>query len=223
MATIRRPSTGKAKSARHAKASVQALPKGVQIVDPKSQLLRERIARVAERLVDRAPPALRAQALSDENGVMSLARLLCALPVYAVATAEESPLAAALAHGALRKEELLAMHPHQSITEVARLLHITPQAIQKRIKKGTMLALPVGDGYRIPLFQVDARRHAVDVRLRPLFDVAAANQIGAWTLLELLTTPIRGTKPPQTVIDWTRSGRSEAARRIVAEFGEHGG
>lgn len=92
-----------------------------------------------------------------------------------------------------------------SLTEAAKLLGVTRQALHKRVKLGTALGLMEGSELTLPKFQFvgEGKKTKIVEGLGPivkLFDTAKA---GRWSALQFLTErdPNLGSTPSQALQD----------------------
>lgn len=131
----------------------------------------------------------------------------------------DDPLAAARLRGATRKAELLREHGGSlSAPQVAKLLGISRQAVDKRRQKGTLFAVELGRaGYTYPVWQFTDKGVLPGLR-----DVLAAFSVtDPWTKLNVLLTAdprLDGRTPLEAL----QAGDVELSRRAVAAYGEHG-
>lgn len=133
---------------------------------------------------------------------------------------EADPLARAKLRGVERKGELLEAEGGAAGTgEVSEVLGITPQAVDKRRERGTILALPTGGGrYAFPRWQFDERGKD---GLIPGFAAALKNFSveSPWMRAEFMLAPngrLGGKRP----LDALREG--EEVMEAVAAYGRHG-
>ena len=126
----------------------------------------ETIARLDSRTV-------RAILASDTNAQALLAVLVSAETI--VLFAKTDPLAGARLRGLQRRDELLGAEGGTlSGSEVAGLLHLSRQALEKRRRVGRLLAIDIGRrGYRYPAWQCDetGSLHGLERVLEKLADV----------------------------------------------------
>ncbi|CAA9279104.1 MAG: hypothetical protein AVDCRST_MAG77-3650 [uncultured Chloroflexi bacterium] len=173
------------------------------------------VARVASRLSE-------AQ-LGDAAGAPSdVAVLVKALRApEAIADLEEDPLAGARLRGAqVRLELLTAEGGTLGVEQVAELLGLSRQAVDKRRRAGTLLAVEVGKrGYRYPAWQFSGGE-----ALPGLPGVLRALDVSPWTQLSwFLSADLRlgGERP----LDLLRRRDPEQVKRVVraaAAYGHQG-
>ncbi|NBJ13679.1 Rv2175c family DNA-binding protein [Microvirga arsenatis] len=123
--------------------------------------------------------------LSSSTDVGALAKALTAAASDPV-VAKLDPTAELVAAGAARKAELINLAGGLfSLQNVVSLLKITRQAIEKRRKAGTIIAVRTGDDYRYPAcqFTQDGMVEGLDMVLKEM-PVRAD-----WMRLEWLLTP----------------------------------
>lgn len=118
--------------------------------------LRARIMASVDFLLERATPADVASCIAAPTGTGSMARLVASLGEVRPSLASEDPLAAAYARTALWKESYAAATPMYTPAEAVAALGITStEALRKRDRAHTILALPVGsDEHRYPTWQI---------------------------------------------------------------------
>jgi hypothetical protein len=141
-------------------------------------------------------------------------------PEVAAIFQEDDPLLPARLRGLEARQQLLeAEGGTMTVSEVAALLGITRQAVEKRRKSGKLVALSLGRrGYAYPRWQF-----TVDGKLLPgLEDVLCAldeHSAMARTIFMLgPTIRLDGLRP----LDAIRQGRIEDARRAALTYLEHG-
>ena len=145
-------------------------------------------------------------------------RVLQALsqPEVLAALAPSDPLAAARMRGAQVQQSLLS--GAYSSEEVAKILRMTRQGVDKRRRQGQLLGLSVGRrGYRYPSWQFQSGEV-----LQGLPDVLAAfTDLDAWTIAVFLTTgDVRlSGKTPLEVL---QLGQVDAVVQAAAAYGHHG-
>lgn len=132
---------------------------------------------------------------------------------------EADPLAAAHLRGLLNRERLLQSEGGAvSVDEAARLLGITPQAVNKRRQKGALIGLTMGRrGYLYPIWQFDRR--------------------GSLAGLEAVLAELRGYDPwmqvafivnanlrldGETPLSELRRGHLDSVLRAARLYGQHG-
>ena len=173
------------------------------------------------RLADKVSEDAALQVLSAPDEISTLITFL-ALPEIANVFAEESndPLAGATARGiSARKLLLEAEGGTASGQEMADLLGITRQAVDKRRKSGTLLAIPTGSNdWRYPRWQLQ------DQQVLPGFDkvMKAFDGRGPWTRFHFLLSPnerIGGKRP----LDALRVGNVDKVVEAIIAQGEQGG
>jgi hypothetical protein len=154
--------------------------------------------------------------LSASTDVGALARALTAAASDR-AVSKLDPTAELIAAGAARKAELVDMagglYPLQ---EVASILKISRQAIEKRRKAGTIIAVRTGDDYRYPACQFTP-----DGMVEGLDGILKAMPIRAdWMRLEWLLTPddaLDGVSPLEALKAGRLGDVMELARAHGAE------
>jgi hypothetical protein len=185
------------------------------------------LSRALNALAD-AAPALEERALAAAAGAASdYEALLQALQHTELLTAwrRHDPLAEARVRGAQAQARLLAAEGGALTgAQAAQLLGISRQAVAKRRRAGTVLAVPTGRrGYAYPAWQFDA---SLPGGVLPGVDVALCglegNGVrGPWTRLSWFLTGdarLGGARP----LDALRRGCVDAVRAAAAAYGEQG-
>jgi len=161
-------------------------------------LFLRRSEHVLKRIVETADEAVLAKALTAPTDVGALSQVLGDFGVVGAA-AEIEPLAPLIALNARHREDLLKRAGGVlSAAEVARLLGITRQAVDKRRAKGSLLALKKGGDWRYPRCQF------VDPETAPGFAkvVQGMASSGPWVTLDFLLAPdtvLGGLSPLQAL------------------------
>ena len=107
-----------------------------------------------ERIAGSAPTKTLTEALAAPTDVCSLAQLLSRSEVVGSAVTELDPLAPALARNVAHRQRLLTLAGGTlSADEVGQILGITRQAVYKRRRAGTLLAVREGSAWRYPACQ----------------------------------------------------------------------
>ena len=122
--------------------------------------LGNRLHAAVESLLEQASDDLVLDAISAPTGSGSLARLVANLTEVSPATAAVDPLASAQARAAIWRTHYAAATPLLDAGEVTTILGLTSsEALRKRDRAGTILALPLATGkYAYPAWQfVDGR------------------------------------------------------------------
>jgi hypothetical protein len=166
----------------------------------------------------KAPTHALAAALGASSNVGGLATLLTTMIGDALRVESIDPLAKAIARGAAAKEALLADAGGAfGVGEVAKLLGITRQAVEKRRRSNSLLAVPSGTGdYLYPTIQFTA--DGVVPGLREVLR-AFPSEVGPWTRLDVLLG--RPDRLDHRLIDAVRQGQIDNAVRVAASYGEH--
>ncbi|MBI3969894.1 MAG: hypothetical protein HY332_01275 [Chloroflexi bacterium] len=182
------------------------------------------LARALNALADVAPTLGQRSLEQVAHAPSDYAALLHALqdPGTLAAWRRQDPLADARLRGVQARARLLAAEGGAFTGEqVAALLGISRQAVDKRRRAGKLLAVQTGRrGYIYPAWQFDAR--ALGGVLPGLELVLADLGVrGPWTRLSwFLTRDVRlgGARP----LDALRRGRIDAVRAAAAAYGEQG-
>lgn len=148
-------------------------------------LFLRRTEHVLRRIVETTDEAVLAAALTAPTDVGTLSQVLGDLGVIGPAGQME-PLAPLVAHNAQHREGLLEQAGGIfSAAEVAQLLGISRQAVDKRRAKGALLALKQGSDWRYPRCQfVDA--DTIPDLAEVVRGMAAS---GPWVTLDFLLAP----------------------------------
>lgn len=177
-----------------------------------------RYADTLERIGRAASETALENALAATDEVGGLATLIS--EIAPVQPPEPDPLAPARARGAALKQTLLARAGGVlRVGEVAKRLGVSPQAIQARRRRGTLLAVPLANGEWV----YPAAQFGADGALSGLADVLAAFRVtGPWTRLSVLLSPadaLGGRSPLEVLAD----GDAARAAESVAAHGEQEG
>lgn len=180
--------------------------------------LRQAMQRRATALVEAASrnvsPDVLADALAAPDSIAAVARLLLAAAAEPGATRLE-PLADALVRGVEERRRLIAASGGLlPVTEVARLLGVTRQAVDKRRRAGQLLAIRSGSDWRYPAVQFGPEGEP-PAGLAAV--IAAFAEAGPWVTLDFLLTPdtaLGGLSP----MDALRRGgaAAQAVGRLLA-------
>lgn len=176
------------------------------------------------RMVEAATPGELKESLTAPTDVGTLSRLLAdAAAQTEVRTLD--PLAESFARGAQEKEELLRRAGGAWTAEqVAAHLHVTRQAVNKRRKAGTLLAIEAGTNFLYPRCQFTEA--GVLEHLPPVLQ--AVDTESGWMKLQLLFTHVLRTAPEQaagpgkTILEAVQQGRIEDALHAARTWGEQG-
>jgi hypothetical protein len=168
------------------------------------------------RMVELAPTEDLAKALAAPTDIGGMTLLLSEIGTLQPECLVLDPFAEFLAKGALRKQALI----HEaggaySTAEVAALLGISRQAVQQRVRRGTLLALTMGQGeYQYPAIQFD-ENGTIPGLAQALSRFTVTDP---WTRLSVLLDTdelLQGRR----VIDALREGDLEPALRVIESFG----
>jgi hypothetical protein len=169
---------------------------------------------VLKRILETADEASLAEALTAPTDVGALSQVLGDLGVIGPA-AEIEPLAPLIALNAQHRQALLKRAGGVlSVADVAKLLGITRQAVDKRRAKGSLLALKQGSDWKYPRCQF-LEADTVPGLAEVIQGMASS---GPWTVLEFLLAPdsaLGGLSPLEAlskkrVADVMRLVRAEA-------------
>lgn len=181
------------------------------------EALRRRITETLLRAVDTLPDDVVADALAAASPLESAALVLggAAAPELGQAT----PWTRALLRGAGLKAEIARAAGGLLRTgEVAELLGISPQAVQQRRTRGTLLALPTAQGdWGYPALQFDEIQ---GVRAGVQAVLAANPGMDPWERLAILTEGAEGGA--ETLLERLDDpDTTRRACRLIESFGTH--
>jgi len=192
--------------------------------DPRAALrgaLEERLRRVIDRAFESITTSSVRRALDEPTDFSALAVFLADSAGAQPGLAELDPLAEAMAKSAGRRVELLEQAGGAwSTAQVAKAIGSSRQAIDKRRRRGTLLALPTPSGdYVYPTCQF-----AKDGRSLPGLQrvLAAFREPDPWTQLSVLAAPhdaLDGRTPLEAIAE----GDVDEAVAVAEGFGETGG
>jgi len=150
-------------------------------------------------------------ALSAPTDAGSVAQLLNSSDVIGAAVTELDPLVPALARNVEHRQRLLELAGGVlSADEAGRVLGITRQAVDKRRRANSILAVREGSDWRYPGCQFSEGEVIAGIP-----DVVRAFSVaGPWATLDFLLAPdtVLGGKSP---LDMLRSGKHEPVLRLV--------
>jgi len=182
-----------------------------------AQTFLKRSVKMLERMSYAASLEALKAALASPTDMGGVASLLSDLAPLGVDLSAVDPFVEAMARGSAVKRELLAgAGGALTSSQVASVLGITRQAVDKRRSRRALLAVPSGSGeYLYPACQF-----TTDGVVHGLEDVLQAFQIQSpWTQLSALMAPapVLGGK---TIFEAMKAGRVETAVAVAASFGE---
>jgi hypothetical protein len=206
-------------SAHSADMMVHDLVRGLPVGERRTlaELFVRRLLPLLQRVVEDAPAESLKQALASPTDVGTLARMLTAIAADPHVQSLD-PLAEAFARGAQLQQEMLEQAGGAwSARQVAAHLGVSRQAVDKRRKRGTLLAVESAGSYAFPACQFTASGV-----LPGLPEVLQAiDSPNGWTKLSLLLSDtLRGRE--QTVIDALRNGDLEDALHAARTWGTQG-
>ena len=172
-----------------------------------------------ERIANSVPNKTLIDALSAPTGAGSLAQLLSQADVLGSAVIDLDPLVPALARNLEHREHLLGLAGNAySAEDAGRLLGITRQAVDKRRRAHTLLAIRSGSDWRYPACQFDQGEV-----ISGMSDVIAGfSAASPWIVLDFLLAPDTALNG-QTPLDALRGGHRDAVLRLVRANGETDG
>lgn len=146
----------------------------------------ERANAALRRITEQAEESALARAVAAPTDAGALARAMSDTLPADSASGELDPLASLIARGAEQKLDLLKQAGGGlSASDVARLLRISRQAVDKRRREGKLLAVPRGSDYAYPACQFEDDRP-----VSGLPDLLAARTVDhPWATLAFLMTP----------------------------------
>lgn len=187
--------------------------------DPVRAAFQRRSLEALERIASTASIQSLADALAAPTDVGTLARVLGDSEVVGGAVVSLEPLAPLIARNAVHRVEVLeAAGGTLNASEVAAVLNVSRQAVDKRRRSGGLLGLRQSGDWHYPRCQFDETRHEVVAELpRFLRELKIASP---WAVLDLLLTPddTLGGKSPLDVL--RSQGWTEPLARLVRI--EHG-
>ncbi|NEI96776.1 helix-turn-helix domain-containing protein [Rhizobium ruizarguesonis] len=193
--------------ARHASGPVTVLEEPNSI---RTAFLR-RATSALERISANVPAKDLADALSAATDAGSLAQLLSRSDMVGAAINDLDPLVPALARNVEHRQNLVERAGGTvSAEDAGRMLGISRQAVDKRRRAGTLLAVREGSDWRYPLCQFDQGEVIAGIS-DVVRDFAAA---GPWIALDFLLaadTALGG----RTALQALRDGDREAVRRLI--------
>ncbi|NKL18976.1 helix-turn-helix domain-containing protein [Rhizobium leguminosarum] len=164
-----------------------------------------------ERISANVPAKDLADALSAPTDAGSLAQLLSRSDMVGAAINDLDPLVPALARNVEHRQNLVERAGGtMSAEDAGRILGISRQAVDKRRRAGTLLAVREGSDWRYPLCQLD-QGEVIGGGSDVVRGFAAA---GPWVALDFLLasdTALGG----RTALQALRDGDREAVRRLI--------
>ncbi|MBY5315895.1 DNA-binding protein [Rhizobium leguminosarum] len=164
-----------------------------------------------ERISANVPAKDLADALSAPTDAGSLAQLLSRSDMVGAAINDLDPLVPALARNVEHRQNLVERAGGtMSAEDAGRILGISRQAVDKRRRAGTLLAVREGSDWRYPLCQLDQGEVIAGIS-DVVRGFAAA---GPWVALDFLLasdTALGG----RTALQALRDGDREAVRRLI--------
>jgi hypothetical protein len=164
-----------------------------------------------ERISANVPAKDLADALSAPTDAGSLAQLLSRSDMVGAAINDLDPLVPALARNVEHRQNLIERAGGtMSAEDAGRILGISRQAVDKRRRAGTLLAVREGSDWRYPFCQLDQGEVIAGIS-DVVRGFAAA---GPWIALDFLLAPdtVLGGRTPLQAL---RDGDREAVRRLL--------
>lgn len=164
-----------------------------------------------ERMAASASPKALSEALAAPTDAGSLARLLSQSDVIGSAVVELDPLVPALARN-VEHRKLLIERAGGTLSgeDAGRLLGISRQAVDKRRRAGSLLAVREGSDWRYPACQFDETEVVAGIGEV----VRAFASSGPWVALDFLLAPdsaLSGRSP----LDALKTGDRDAVMRLL--------
>jgi len=164
-----------------------------------------------ERIAANAPAKTLTDALSAPTDAGSLAQLLSRSDVLGSSVTDLDPLVPALARNVEHRQQLIKRAGGAlSAEDAGRTLGITRQAVDKRRRANTMLAVREGSDWRYPACQFDEGEVIAGIA-----DVVRGfASAGPWATLDFLLAPdtaLGGRSP----LEMLRDGERDAVLRLV--------
>lgn len=182
--------------------------------EPLREAFRRRSFEAIVRIAAHADLKILAEALAAATDVGSLARVLGDPAAVGASIVELDPLAPLVARNAQHRfETLAAAGGALSSTQVAQWLAVSRQAVEKRRRAHTLLAVRAGSDWRYPRCQFDEAEGDVIAGLPKLLGAFA--ETGPWIALDFLLSPdeaLGGETPLQAL---RREGFSPALERLA--------
>jgi hypothetical protein len=188
-------------------------------LDPVRAAFQRRSLEALDRIGSTAPIESLVEALAASTDVGTLARVLCDNEVVGAAIVSLEPLAPLIARNAEHRLELLESAGGMlNASEVAMLLNISRQAVDKRRRSNGLLGLRQGGDWHYPRCQFNEPQHDVVADL-PRF-LRESKIASPWEVLDLLLAPddALGGRTPLEIL--RSEGWSDALARLLRI--EHG-
>ncbi|MGO4573309.1 helix-turn-helix domain-containing protein [Microvirga sp. 2TAF3] len=167
-----------------------------------------------ERIAGNVPTKTLTEILAAPTDVGSLAQLLSRSEVVGSAVTDLDPLAPALARNVEHRQTLLNRAGGAlSADEAGQILGITRQAIDKRRRAGTLLAVREGSDWRYPVCQFDNGEVVAGIP-----DVVRGfGAASPWVALDFLLAP-DANLAGRTPLEALRAGDRDPVMRLVRGF-----
>ncbi|WP_348625560.1 helix-turn-helix domain-containing protein, partial [Methylosinus sp. 3S-1] len=155
--------------------------------DPLREAFLRRSIDTITRIAAHADPKILSDALAASTGFGALARVLADTATTEASLVDLDPIAPLVARNAGHRVQILdAAGGTLSSNEVAQLLGVSRQAIEKRRRANALLAVRMGRDWRYPRCQFDEAEGTVVAGLPKLLDVFARS--GPWVAMDFLLT-----------------------------------
>ena len=205
--TAARPTS---KKARQVKPGERALAR----TSPIREAFWSRASTALRRIAEQADERSLQRAVAAPTDVGALARAISDQAALGSAVEELDPLAALIARGAEQKVELLKQAGGTlPVSDVAKLLGISRQAVDKRRREGKLLAVPRGTDYAYPACQFV--KHDVVPGLGEVLEEMGTDSV--WAMLAFLITPDDrlGKRSPLTALQHKEQRLKDMTLRLA--------
>lgn len=189
-----------------------------QFSETKHPAFYTRILRAVLSLEDDLPNSLIDEATSAATDHLVMVEALSSAP-WVTELEEDDPIAAAKIRGLRRRQEILkAAGGTMTSEQVAKVLNLSRQAVDKRRSLNQLLALTQGRrGYSYPSFQFHEGK-TLDGLERVL---KALSSVDSWMQLNFFTSPDERLGG-ETPIESMRHGKANEVVKIASTYGEQG-
>lgn len=179
--------------------------------NPAEEALLARIMRYFDNAIRALPKKDQAKALAAPDDFWTLMETLALVPV------KESPELKVRLRGAIAKRELLEMDGGVlSPSSVAKLLHISRQAVGHRRTAGKLLGIEGPRGYLYPAWQFDDDRMLRGIE--EIFELLDDEDAWSQLIFFVRTNAAAGGKRP---VDLLRQGKLDAVKRAAELYHVH--
>lgn len=183
-----------------------------------ARALRARFETVFDQVLENADSGTIERAVAAPSNFGAVVRALNATAASIVSLTDLDPLAAAYARGTEQKAQLLKDTGALSVNEVAGLLGISRQAVDKRRREGKLIAVPKGSDFAYPAVQFEDG--AVIPGLPELLHELGSS---SWVALSFVFDPsdrLSGRSVLQVLKDGTPEQKQSALRMARIQAGD---